>query len=109
MNTDYYDDYWYDICKILNDKVCQFLFFNLYDKSKQTLFEIDKITNNFPETRDNTLIRALTLNNYACYFRRINEIANALNALDDALDILHKSQIKEYTGLTNMNMGCLMS
>jgi len=53
--------------------------------------------------------KALTLNTYACYFRRVKEIANALNCLDDALQLLDQNQIIEYRGITCLNLGALFS
>lgn len=54
-------------------------------------------------------LRALTYNNFGCYFRRLNDLPGSLGYLEKALKILTKSGNREFLGLTHLNLCAVLS
>lgn len=56
-----------------------------------------------------TSLRALTFNNFGCYYRRKNDPANAYENLQKSLKLINLTSQKEYLGLTYLNLCAILS
>ncbi|KRW98715.1 hypothetical protein PPERSA_00303 [Pseudocohnilembus persalinus] len=72
-------------------------------KCEKLLVQDEKIYGPFNQ------LKVLNFNNWACYYRKIKNIPEAISILDEALKISYEYNLKQYKGLTNLNMGVLMN
>jgi hypothetical protein len=81
---------------------------NAFEKALLILNKAESLTQ--PQKFGNyTALRALIYNNYGCYYRRKQDLPNALSALEKALKFLNMSNIRENLGLTHLNLCAVLS
>ncbi|KAL4466433.1 hypothetical protein ABPG73_019051 [Tetrahymena malaccensis] len=96
------------ILKFLNNEAVNSLNQNQFEKSLFILIKSKELTE-LNIIKNPPSIRALTFNNFGCYYRRLQQLPKALGYLEQALRFLNSIKSRDYLGMTYLNISAVLS
>ncbi|EAR84349.3 UBX domain protein, putative (macronuclear) [Tetrahymena thermophila SB210] len=96
------------ILKFLNNEAVNSLNQNQFEKSLFILIKSKELTE-LSIIKNPPSIRALTFNNFGCYYRRLQQLPKALGYLEQALRFLNSIKSRDYLGMTYLNISAVLS
>ncbi|KRX03806.1 hypothetical protein PPERSA_04601 [Pseudocohnilembus persalinus] len=107
LNSVHYQEIFEDLIKQLNYSSIDVLNYGFLDHALIVLNQCDQLIENNP--MDHIELKVLTLNHLGCIYRRGNSFEQAFSCLNNAQQLVYQNQLKEYAGLTYLNLSALFS